>query len=133
MAIVKIKMHTWSKNSTNPNKFKRNLAPREGFIDFNSEKNCIFIKPGEYKCKPWDTGISRRNDKEYIKERKKLYSGLCFESRKQAQTFMEQHKTEMNALAAKNPLFSHWSVMNVIKRFEPVSKTIYGKDVKEKI
>lgn len=133
MAIVKIKMHTWSKNSNNPNKFKRNLAPREGFIDFNSEKNCIFIKPGEYKCKPWDTGISRRSDKEYIKERKKLYSGLCFESRKQAQTFMDQHKSEMNALAANNPLFSHWSIMNVIKRFEPVSKTVYGKDVKEKL
>ena len=46
---------------------------------------------------------------------------------------MEKHKTEMNALAAKNPLFNHWSVMNVIKRFEPVSKTIYGKDVKEKL
>ena len=43
MAIVKIKMHTWSKNNNNPNKFKRNLAPREGFIDFNSEKNCIYV------------------------------------------------------------------------------------------
>ena len=44
---------------------------------------------------------------------------------------MKRHKSELDKLAAANPLFDHWSVMNVIKRFEPTAAIIYGKDIKE--
>ena len=44
---------------------------------------------------------------------------------------MEKHKTEIDALAKTNPIFDHWSVMNVMKRFEPKKKVVYGKDIKE--
>ena len=67
----------------------------------------------------------------YINERKEMYSGLCFDNRKDALNFMQKHKAELDSFAKNNPMFTHWSVMNVIKRFNPKSKLIYGKDIKE--
>ena len=131
MSLVKIRMNTWNRCGNRETKFKRNLAPREGFIEYCTNTKKVTIKNGESKWKPWDTAISRKNDKSYIEGRKQLYSGLCFESKKDAQQFINKHQEELNKLAAQNPLFDHWSIMNVIKRFEPNDIKIYGKDIKE--
>ena len=131
MGIVKIKLNTWDRRGNRETKFKRNIAPREGFIEFNNKTKQVTIKNGETKWKPWDVTTSRRTDKSYINSRKEIYSGLCFKNRKDALAFMEKHKIELNNIASQNPLFSHWSVMNVIKRFEPNTKIVYGEDIKE--
>ena len=60
-----------------------------------------------------------------------MHSGLCFENKNDALAFMKKHESELNDFAKSNPLFTHWSVMNVIKRFEPTKKIVYGKDIKE--
>ena len=112
-------------------KFKRNIAAREGFVELCPETKTVFVKEGEKKWKPWDTEVSRREDNSYIDGRKELYSGLCFTNKKEAQAFMNRHKKELDALASQNPLFDHWSIMTVIKRFEPHTKVVYGKDIKE--
>lgn len=131
MGVVKIRLNTWQRCGNCDTKFKRGIAPREGFVDVCPETNTVFVKNGEYKCKPWDTEVSRKTDKEYISNRKEFYSGLCFESKEDAQSFMNKHKAELDKLAAENPLFDHWSIMNVIERFEPNRKLVYGKDIKD--
>lgn len=131
MALVKIKMNTWQRCGNRQTKFKRTTAPREGFIEMHPITRQVSLKPGATKWKPWDTGISRQADKSYIENKKQLYSGLCFENKKQACDFMQKHKKELDKLASENPLFDHWSVINIIKRFEPKQTVIYGKDVKE--
>lgn len=130
MSVVKIRMNTWQRCGNRETKFKRNIAPREGFIEMSSDKK-VSLKPGNTKWKPWDITISRKNDAAYIKDRKDLYSGLCFENRKQAENFMVKHKAELDKLASENPLFDHWSVIPIIKRFDPPKKIMYGKDIKE--
>ena len=129
MSTVKIKMNTWQRRGNRDTKFKRNLAPREGYIELCPTTKKLFLKPGDYKCKPWDISLSRKEDQSYINYRKELYSGLCFESKKQAQEFMKNHTHELELIAKQNPLFDHWSIMNVMKRFEPNKKTIYGRDI----
>ena len=131
MGTVKIRLNTWARKTNREVKFKRGLAVREGFIEYCTITGKAILKEGEKKWKPWDISIPRGSDSLYIQGRKDLYAGLCFENKKQAQEFMKKHKVELDAIAATNPLFSHWSIMNVIKRFEPTTKTIYGKDVKE--
>ena len=130
MAYVKICMRTWNRLSNRETKFKRGIAPRESFVDFNNAKQVI-LKPGSTKWKSWDTSIPRSKDISYISDKKKLYSGLCFENKKDAENFMTKHKVELDSLAKTNPLFDHWSVMNVIKRFEPDNAIVYGKDITE--
>lgn len=130
MTLVKIRMNTWNRCGNRLTKFKRGLAPREGFVDMTNDKQ-VTLKAGSTKWKGWDTSISRHQDTSYIQDRKKLYSGLCFSNRQEAESFMKKHKTDLDKLAASNPLFDHWSVMNVIKRFEPTNTVIYGKDIKE--
>jgi hypothetical protein len=131
MALVKIRMNTWDRGGNRCTKFKRGLAPREGFVEMCNDTKKVILKPGSTKWKGWDITISRKSDNSYIADRKKLYSGLCFKNKTDAQHFMEKHKTELASIAASNPLFDHWSVMNVIKRFEPTDVKIYGKDIKE--
>lgn len=131
MALVKIRMNTWNRCGTRDTKFKRGLAPREGFVEMSKDSKQITLKSGSTKWKSWDTSISRHKDISYIQDRKKLYSGLCFSNRQEAESFMQKHKTDLEKLAASNPLFDHWSVMNVIKRFEPTNMVVYGKDIKE--
>jgi hypothetical protein len=130
MAYVKICMRTWSRLSNRETKFKRGIAPRESFIEMNDKKEVV-LKPGSTKWKAWDTSISRSKDTSYILDKKELYSGLCFKNKKDAESFILKHKSELDKLAKNNPLFDHWSVMNVIKRFEPNKVIMYGKDVIE--
>ena len=131
MALVKIRMNTWNRCGNRETKFKRGLAPREGFVEMNRDTKQVTLKAGSTKWKGWDTTISRHQDASYIQDRKKLYSGLCFTNKKEAESFMQRHKADLDKLAATNPLFDHWSVMNVIKRFEPTTAVVYGKDIKE--
>lgn len=131
MGIVKIKLNTWQKRSLRQTRFQRNIAAREGYIDYSEKDHKIFLKETSFKCKPFDTSISRKNDQSYIEDRKKIYSGLCFKNRKDAETFMSIHKEELDNLAKTNPLFTHWSIMNVIKKFTPKKVLLYGEDIIE--
>ena len=131
MTLVKIRMNTWDRRGNKSTKFKRGIAPREGFIEMCNDTKKVILKPGSTKWKNWDTTISRKNDTSYINDRKSLYSGLCFSNKKEAESFMVKHKKELDQLAAENPLFDHWSIMNVIKRFQPEKTIIYGKDISE--
>ena len=131
MTLVKIRMNTWNRKGNRDTKFKRGLAPREGFIEMSKDTKQVSLKAGSTKWKGWDTSIPRNQDVSYIQDRKKLYSGLCFSNKKDAESFMKRHKSELDKLATANPLFDHWSVMNVIKRFEPTTAIVYGKDIKE--
>lgn len=124
--ILKIRMHT-DQQSVNA-KYKRSIAPREGFLDIDENTNEITIKQGQYKCKPWDTEISRRKDHSYIQYKKQLNSGLCFRSKKQAEIFMEKHQSSIDNLAKSNPIFHHWSICPISKRFEPIKKRFYLGD-----
>lgn len=131
MGTVKIKLHTWNRCGNRDTKFKRGVAAREAYVEYDAVNKKVILKEGSKKWKPWDTTVARGKDQGYIQDRKDLYSGFCFNSKKDAQTFMEKHKAELDSLAKANPLFDHWSIMNVIKRFEPTSKKVYGKDIKE--
>lgn len=131
MAIIKIKMNTWNRKGNRNTKFKRGLAPRESYVDWCPKTKRPILKEGSKKWKTYDISIPRATDVCYINEKKKMYEGLCFSSQREAHSFMEKHKEELQRLAASNPLFDHWSVMNVIKRFEPQSKVVYNKDIKE--
>ena len=131
MGVVKIRMNTWNRGSQRLTKFKRNVGVREGFIEMCIDSKKLSLKEGSKKWKNWDTSISRKTDSSYINDRKSLYSGLCFENRNDAEKFMKKHKTELREIASKHPLFDSWQIMNVIKRFEPENKVIYGKDIKE--
>lgn len=131
MGVVKIKLNTWNRRGNRDTKFKRGVAPREGFIEIDTKTKKVHLKEGSFKWKAWDTSISRYDDKDYINTKKELYSGLCFENRKQAKIFMEKHEVELSKIAQSNPLFDHWSVMYVNKRFEPQNKLVYGKDIME--
>lgn len=131
MGTVKIKLHTWNRCGNRDTKFKRGVAAREAYVDYDAVNKKVVLKEGSKKWKPWDTAVARGKDQGYIQDRKEMYSGFCFNSKKDAQAFMEKHKAELDNLAKSNPLFDHWSIMNVIKRFEPTSKKVYGKDVTE--
>lgn len=131
MGTVKIKLHTWNRCGNRDTKFKRGVAAREAYVDYDVANKKVILKEGSKKWKPWDTAVARGKDQGYIQDRKELYSGFCFNSKKDAQHFMEKHKAELDSLAKSNPLFDHWSIMNVIGRFEPTSKKVYGKDIKE--
>ncbi len=131
MGVVKIKLNTWNRRGNRDTKFKRGIAPREGFVEVDPKTKEVKLKAGSFKWKNWDTSVSRYNDTDYINNKKELYSGLCFESREQAKVFMSKHQTELDKIAKANPLFDHWSVMYVNKRFEPTNKVMYGKDIKE--
>lgn len=131
MAFVKIKMNTWQKKSIRAVKFKRNIAAREGYIDYSEKDKKFILKETSFKCKPWDTSVSRKTDISYIQDKKDIYSGLCFKNRKDAETFMNLHKEDMDKLAAQNPLFTHWSIMNIIEKFTPKKVLLYGRDIIE--
>ena len=131
MGVVKIKLNTWNRRGNRETKFMRNIAPREGFVEMDTTTKKVSLKPGSFKWKAWDTSISRYEDTCYINTKKELYSGLCFETKEAAKSFMSKHQTELNKIAQANPLFDHWSVMYVNKRFEPTNKLVYGKDIKE--
>lgn len=127
MAVIKIHMHTNPK--AKDAKYKRFLAPREAFVDYDTSTNQITMKYGEFKCKPWDTAISRKEDQSYINNKKELYSGLCFNTKNEAKEFMKQHQKELKAFAKQNPIFHHWSIMSVMSKFEPVNKLRWGTDI----
>ena len=91
----------------------------------------IRIKPEDNSQKYAPINVSNSNSISIINERKELYSGLCFENKKDAKAFMEKHKAELDSFAKSNPLFDHWSIMSVMNKFQPKSKLVYGKDVKE--
>lgn len=131
MGTIKIKLNTWARGSTGQATFKRDVAPREGYVELCPKTKKVFLKEGSRKWKTYDTAISRHIDKSYINERKAIYSGLCFETKKDAHIFMQKHKSELDAIAKANPIFDHWSVMNVIQRFSPNNRIVYGKDIKE--
>lgn len=131
MGTVKIKMQTWQRRGNRDTKFKRGLAAREAFVEYDQATKTVTLKEGSKKWKPWDTAMPRSKDNAYINERKEMYSGLCFNTRKEALAFMDKHRAELDGFAKANPLFNKWSVMNVFKRFEPKTKAIYGKDIKE--
>lgn len=131
MGVVKIKLNTWDRRGNRDTKFKRGVAPREGFIELDANTKKVHLKPGSFKWKSWDTSISRYNDQDYINSKKEMYGGLCFSNRKEAKAFMEKHEAELCKIANDNPLFDHWSVMYVNKRFDPTHKVIYGKDIVE--
>lgn len=130
MATVKIRMNTWANGLDRSIKFKRGLAPRNGFIDYNPETKNYFFKAGDMKWKPYDTSISRKQDSSYIAEKKKFNEGLCFESQKAAKQWLVDHKDIADKMASENPLFVNWSVMNVSKKFAPEkNRIVYEKDV----
>lgn len=129
MGIVKIRLNTWSSKKVSDLKFKRNLAPRESFVELCPKTKKLVLKNGDKKCKPWDVTVSRKKDQDYINRRKELYSGLCFKNKSDAELFMKKHATELEALAKTNPLFDHWSIMNVIDRFKSDKNLIYGEDI----
>lgn len=124
MNTVKIKLSTISNKET---RYKRNIAPREAFVDFNTDTKKICLKYGSYKWKPFDTGISRKEDRSYINSKKELYSGLCFKTKKDAKAFMQAHEEELNEIAKSYPTFGSWVVMCVAKKFAPTQKIVYGK------
>lgn len=125
MKTIKIKLSTMSNKST---RYKRNLTPREAFIDLDIDSNSLRLKHGGYKWKPFDTTISRKEDHSYIDSKKKLYSGLCFETQREAKEFMQKHEKELNSIAKEYPTFDRWKLVNVAEKFNPYSKIMYGKD-----
>lgn len=130
MATVKIRMNTWQNGSTKSTKFKRGLAPRTGYIDYDTAKKSYYFKAGDMKWKPYDTSISRKVDKSYIAEKKKFNEGLCFESKKAAKQWLIDNKDVADKLASENPLFYRWSVMNVASKFAPEgNRLVYEKDI----
>lgn len=131
MGTVKIKLHTWQRCGNRDTKFKRGIAAREAYVEYDAINKKVTLKEGSKKWKPWDTTIARGKDQGYINDRKELYSGLCFNTKKEAQAFMEKHKNELDILAKSNPLFDHWTMFSVSHKFEPTSKKVYGKDIKE--
>lgn len=125
MKTIKIKLSTIGTKET---RYKRNIAPREAFIDLDFNTKSVYLKHGSYKWKPFDTGISRKNDKSYIQSKKQLYSGLCFRTQKEAKEFMKNHEQELQKIAAEYPTFNKWTLMNVAEKFNPYKKIIYGKN-----
>ena len=130
MATVKIRMNTWPNGSKRSVKFKRGLAPRNGYIDYDFDTKSYYFKAGDKKWKPYDTSISRKSDQAYIIEKKKLNDGLCFETKKAAKQWLIDNKEIADKIASENPLFVNWSVMNVSRKFAPNHRIIYGKDIK---
>ena len=53
MGVVKIKLNTWNRRGNRDTKFKRGVAPREGFVDIDIKTNAINLKPGSFKWKAW--------------------------------------------------------------------------------
>ena len=128
MKTIKIKLSTTGSKET---KYKRNIAPREAFIDLDYNTKSVYLKHGSYKWKPFDTTISRKNDQSYIQSKKQLYSGLCFTTQRQAKEFMKKHEKELNMIAMSYPTFNKWTLMNVAEKFNPYKKIMYGKDYTE--
>lgn len=131
MGTVKIRMNTWDRCGNRETKFKRNVAARDGFIDYDKINKKVIFKPTEWKWKAYDTTKSRRNDREYIENKRESYSGLCFNSKKDAEAFMTKHQHELAKIASENPLFDHWTIINCISRFKPNKIELYGKDIIE--
>lgn len=125
MKTIKIKLSTIGTKET---RYKRNIAPREAFVDLDFNTKLVYLKHGSYKWKPFDTSISRKNDKSYIQSKKQLYSGLCFRTQKEAKEFMKNHERELQKIAAEYPTFNKWTLMNVAEKFKPYKKIIYGKN-----
>ena len=65
MGVVKIKLNTWNRRGNRDTKFKRGVAPREGFIDIDHKTKKVHLKAGSFKWKDWDTSISRYNEKSH--------------------------------------------------------------------
>lgn len=128
MKTIKIKLSTINNEKT---KYKRNIAPREAFIDLDSKTKSVCLKYGSYKWKPFDTAISRKEDHAYIESKKELYSGLCFKTQRQAKEFMKNHEKELETIASTYPTFHHWTLMNVAEKFSPLKILMYGKDYVE--
>lgn len=128
MKQIKIKLSTAGNNET---RYKRNVAPREAFVDLDLSTKSVCLKHGSYKWKPFDTGVSRKNDVSYIQSKKQLYSGLCFRTQREAKMFMENHKEELHKIEKEYPMFHRWTLMNVAEKFSPTRVIMYGKDYKE--
>ena len=90
MGTVKIRLHTWQRCGDRDTKFKRGVAAREAYVDYDAINNKVILKEGSKKWKPWDTTVARGKDLGYIQDRKNLYSGLCFNNKKEALRFMEK-------------------------------------------
>ena len=125
MKTIKIKLSTINNENT---RYKRNIAPREAFVDLDSKTKAIYLKYGSYKWKPFDTTISRKKDISYIQSKKQLYSGLCFTTQRQAKEFMKNHEQELDQIASNYPTFNRWTLINVAEKFNPNNKLMYGKD-----
>lgn len=125
MKTIKIKLSTTNDENT---RYKRNIAPREAFVDLDLKTKTVCLKHGSYKWKPFDTTISRKKDPSYIQGKKQLYSGLCFTTQRQAKEFMANHKKELDQIALNYPTFNRWTLMNVAEKFNPNKKITYGKD-----
>lgn len=124
-ATYKITLQTWEKSNNRPEKFKRQLCPREATIEM--ENNKIVMKPGSLKWKPFDTAVSRKNDSGYIKNKKDFYSGLVFSSKDDANQFMEENKTVLEELRKQNVWGIAWKPTKIISRFEPSVKNVWKK------
>ena len=78
MTLVKIRMNTWNRRGNRDTKFKRGLAPREGFIEMSKDTKQVSLKAGSTKWKGWDTSIPRNQDVSYIQDRKKIVFRFMF-------------------------------------------------------
>lgn len=66
MKTIKIKLSTIGTKET---RYKRNIAPREAFVDLDLTTKSVCLRHGSYKWKPFDTTISRKEDHSYIQSK----------------------------------------------------------------
>ena len=128
MKTIKIKLSTIGTKET---RYKRNIAPREAFVDLDLTTKSVCLRHGSYKWKPFDTTISRKEDHSYIQSKKQLYSGLCFYTQRQAKEFMKNHAKELKKIESEYPTFDRWKLVNVAEKFKRYKTIMYGKDYKE--
>ena len=128
MKTIKIKLSTIGTKET---RYKRNIAPREAFVDLDLTTKSLCLRHGSDKLKPFDTTISRKEDHSYIQSKKQLYSGLCFYTQRQAKEFMKNHAKELKKIESEYPTFDRWKLVNVAEKFKPYKTIMYGKDYKE--
>ena len=61
MTLVKIRMNTWNRRGNRDTKFKRGLAPREGFIEMSKDtkqvKKCASICSGVHTYTGLDSKV----------------------------------------------------------------------------
>jgi hypothetical protein len=125
-AKYKITLKTWEKSNSRPEKFKRQLCPREAAIEIENDK--IVMKPGSMKWKPFDVTVSRKTDNGYIKNKKEFFSGLVFDSESDAKLFIEQNKNVLEDLRKQNVWGIAWKPTKIIKRFAPTTQTVWKKN-----